>query len=236
MSTSPHALQIEGLAFGWTKGEALLNIPALTIKAGERVFLEGPSGCGKSTLLSLISGVTPSQGGTLHVLDTDITALSAAKRDAFRANRLGIIFQLFNLVPYLSVIDNILLPCRFSPARAKRAVAERGSIKEAAADLLGRLGLDAVADTKRGAGTLSVGQQQRVAAARALIGAPDFVIADEPTSALDTDTRNAFIDTLLSETERSGAALLFVSHDKGLAPSFDTHLSLPALNQQGAGR
>ncbi|MEM9421050.1 MAG: ABC transporter ATP-binding protein [Pseudomonadota bacterium] len=228
------ALEATGLEYEWTRGAPVLTIDRLSIKAGERVFLEGPSGSGKSTLLSLIAGITVPQSGSLHVLETDLAALSSAQRDAFRAAQLGIIFQLFNLVPYLSLVDNVLLPCRFSPSRAARAISDHGSTKNAARHLLNQLGLEELLKEGRRTGTLSVGQQQRVAAARALIGAPAFIIADEPTSALDEEAREDFVTTLLKETAQNGAALLFVSHEKSLAPLFDTRLSLPAINKREA--
>lgn len=229
-AASQTAISLTDVRFAWTAGTDILDIPTLSVDPGEKVFLQGPSGSGKSTLLSLIAGVAKPQRGTVTVLGQDMAALSPAGRDSFRAEQMGVIFQLFNLLPYMSLIDNVLLPCRFSPARAARATQKGQSLKAAATDLLDRLGLGDVATAKRGVASLSVGQQQRVAAARALIGAPRLVIADEPTSALDTGSRKAFIDTLLEEVSRTGAALLFVSHDDSLAPYFDRQLSLPDIN------
>ncbi|HSM23175.1 MAG TPA: ATP-binding cassette domain-containing protein, partial [Rubrivivax sp.] len=149
------------------------------------------------------------------------------RRDAFRADHVGYVFQQFNLLPYLSVLDNVRLPCRFSRRRAARAPAD------AAEHLLARVGL-AEALWRRPAAQLSVGQQQRVAAARALIGAPELVIADEPTSALDTDLREAFMDLLLEACAGAGSTLVFVSHDDRLAARFDRRLELPAINRVAA--
>ena len=143
--------------------------------------------------------------------------------DRHRADHLGYIFQQFNLLPYLSVIDNVRLPCRFSARRRQRA----GS--GAAERLLERMGMDASL-WHRAAGELSVGQQQRVAAARALIGAPEVVLADEPTSALDEDLRDAFMTLLLERCAEAGSALVFVSHDARLATRFARRVDLPALN------
>ncbi|MFN7054861.1 ATP-binding cassette domain-containing protein [Hyphomonas sp.] len=220
-------VDIEGLRFAWGKGPPVLGIEQFTLGAGERVFLRGPSGSGKSTLLGLIAGVLAPQAGRINVLGEDMTRLPAARRDRLRADRMGVIFQMFNLVPYLSVTGNVLLPLRFSAARRKAA----GSDPQAEARrLLARLGLDDEALLTRRVSDLSVGQQQRVAAARALIGAPSLVIADEPTSALDADARDRFISLLSEEAERSGASLLFVSHDASLAHLFSRAVDLAAIN------
>jgi putative ABC transport system ATP-binding protein len=160
------------------------------------------------------------------VLGHDWAALPAGRRDGRRAEQIGFIFQQFNLLPYLSVLDNVLLPCRFSPPRAQRA----GALVPAAQALLERVGL-AAAQWAAPAGTLSVGQQQRVAAARALIGAPPLVIADEPTSALDAALRDSFMDLLLGACRGAGSTLVFVSHDERLAGRFDRRVSLPDINR-----
>lgn len=233
--TSDTALHLKGVRFGYTSKELTLDIPELTLARGQRAFLQGPSGSGKSTLLSLIAGVMPPQQGQVTVLGEDLGAMTNEGRDAFRADRLGVIFQLFNLLPYMSMVDNVLLPCRFSRTRAARAQAGGKSLRAAAIEMLERLGLGELIGARRGVSALSVGQQQRVAAARALIGAPELIIADEPTSALDTDNRQAFIDTLLSEVARTEATLLFVSHDTELGTAFDTQLSLPELNKANQG-
>jgi putative ABC transport system ATP-binding protein len=178
-------------------------------------------------LLSLVSGVLAARSGRLSVLGHDLTQLSPRQRDHFRVDHIGFIFQQFNLIPYLSVLDNVLLPLRFSKTRRQAAGSDA---RAEAARLLGRLDLDASLYT-RPATALSVGQQQRVAAARALIGKPALVIADEPTSALDAERQQRFIDLLLQECQANGSALLFVSHDMRLADHFDRLLHLPALNR-----
>ncbi|MDX5364405.1 MAG: ABC transporter ATP-binding protein [Pseudazoarcus pumilus] len=231
--TAAPAVALDGVVFAWPGAAApCLDIPQLTIAAGERVFLHGPSGSGKSTLLSLIGGVVSPQAGQVSVLGQDLAALRAPARDRFRAAHIGFVFQLFNLLPYLSALDNILLPCRFSPARAARV---SGSPTDEALRLAQRLDLDP-AVLARPAAQLSVGQQQRVAAARALIGRPGLIVADEPTSALDADRQRAFVDLLLAECEASGAALLFVSHDARLAEHFTRRIALPEVNRAGAAR
>jgi putative ABC transport system ATP-binding protein len=202
-------------------------IEALRVAAGRTLFLHGPSGCGKSTLLALMAGVLQARQGRVLLLGQDWAALPPGRRDARRADHVGVIFQQFNLLPYLSVLDNVLLPTRFSAARAARC---EGSPTASARTLLARVGLAEALHTRR-ADALSVGQQQRVAAARALIGRPELVIADEPTSALDAALRDTFMALLLAECQAAGSTLVFVSHDERLAERFDERLSLPELNR-----
>jgi putative ABC transport system ATP-binding protein len=221
---------ISGLHFAWTPGADVLDIPAFQLQPGERLFLRGASGTGKSTLLGIIAGVLEAGSGDVVVLGRNLAELSPAARDRLRADHLGVIFQMFNLVPYLSVIGNVTLPLRFSP---RRRAAISGHADDEARRLLARLGLTDESLLSRRVSDLSVGQQQRVAAARALIGGPEIVIADEPTSALDADARDRFIELLSDEARRTGAALLFVSHDAGLASHFDRSLDLGEINRAG---
>ncbi|WP_439887375.1 ATP-binding cassette domain-containing protein [Pseudomonas sp. MBLB4123] len=223
-------IELADLGFAWPGQAELLDIPSFTLQRGESLFLKGPSGSGKTTLLGLLGGVQLAQRGTVRLLDQALDALSPAARDRFRVDHTGYIFQQFNLLPFLSVRENVELPCRFSRLRAQRAVQRHGSIDGATAALLEHLGL-APELLGRRADQLSIGQQQRVAAARALIGQPELVIADEPTSALDADSREAFLQLLFAECRAAGASLLFVSHDQSLAPLFDRSLSLADLNR-----
>jgi putative ABC transport system ATP-binding protein len=225
------AITLKDLRFAWTPDAPLLDIPGFTLESGGKCLLIGPSGSGKSTLLGLIAGVTPPQSGEITVLGERMDQMKGARRDAFRAEHLGVIFQLFNLVPYLTPVENVVLPTLFSPARGRRVEQAGTSVRDEARRLLHRLGL-ADDSIGRPALELSVGQQQRVAAARALIGAPGLVIADEPTSALDTDSRDAFLALLSDECARSGAALLFVSHDTSMAAQFERTIDLRELNRQ----
>jgi putative ABC transport system ATP-binding protein len=199
------------------------------------VLVHGPSGSGKSTLLGLLGGVLLPQHGVVRVLDTELTRLGAISRDRFRADHIGFIFQQFNLIPYLSVVDNVLLPCRFSRRRRERAQAGGNTLREEAARLLDHLDMPGSL-RGREVTRLSVGQQQRVAAARALIGRPEILIADEPTSALDADRQAAFLELLLDECIDERSTLLFVSHDRRLAPSFTREVDFGVLNQADAGR
>ena len=224
---APLALELTGLRYRWPAAPAdTLQLESFTLQAGETVFLRGPSGCGKSTLLALAAGVLLPQAGRSALLGQPWADLGAGARDRRRADHLGYIFQQFNLLPYLSVIDNVRLPLRFSQRRADAA---RRAGADPAGDLLGHAGLPRSL-WQVPAAQLSVGQQQRVAAARALIGAPEVVIADEPTSALDEALREAFMALLLARCAAAGSALLFVSHDLRLAGAFDRVVDLPALN------
>jgi putative ABC transport system ATP-binding protein len=225
-----YLLELSQLGFAWPGQTELLDIPAFQLAKGESLFLNGPSGSGKTTLLGLLGGVQRAGRGTVRLLDQDLSLLSAGARDRFRVDHTGYIFQQFNLLPFLSVRENVALPCRFSRLRTERARQRHGSVEQAARQLLDHLGLPAALHERR-AEALSIGQQQRVAAARALIGQPELVIADEPTSALDADAREAFLHLLFAECRAAGASLLFVSHDQSLAPLFDRSLSLLDLNR-----
>ncbi len=224
-------IELSDLSFNWPGHPQLLDIPAFRLEPGETLFLKGPSGSGKTTLLGLLGGVQKPGSGSIRLLGQDLSQLSAGARDSFRVDHTGYIFQQFNLLPFLSVRENVELPCHFSRVRAERAKQRHGSVEQATSTLLAHLGLKDPALLSRRAGSLSIGQQQRVAAARALIGQPELVIADEPTSALDADTRESFIRLLFAECREAGSSLLFVSHDQSLAPLFDRNLSLSELNR-----
>ena len=223
-------ITIANLGFAWPGHPELLDIPAFSLQRGESLFLKGPSGSGKTTLLGLLGGVQKAGRGSIRLLGTELGSLGAGARDRFRVDHTGYIFQQFNLLPFLSVRENVELPCHFSKSRAARARQRHGSIDQAAATLLEHLGLKPELLERR-ADALSIGQQQRVAAARALIGQPELVIADEPTSALDSDARETFLQLLFAECRAAGSSLLFVSHDQSLAPLFDRSLSLSDLNR-----
>jgi putative ABC transport system ATP-binding protein len=232
---SGNIVEISNVGFTWPGRDGFsLSVAAFALPAGERMLLIGPSGSGKSTFLSLLCGILAPRKGRINILGTDITKLSASARDGFRAEHFGIIFQMFNLLPYGGVIDNVLLPLSFAPRRKQRATA-MGSAAKTAARLLTQLGLEPHLARGRSAANLSVGQQQRVAAARALIGAPELIVADEPTSALDRDRQEAFLDLLFAQTAEAGSTLIMVSHDVSLAPRFDRVLRLDeiAMTQKG---
>jgi len=227
-------VELNNLQFSWPREKrTILDIDALHIHQGERIFIEGSSGSGKSTLLNLIAGVVTSQQGSIRVLGHILNEQSNGKRDQFRADHIGFIFQLFNLIPYLSIVENVTLPCHFSRLRREKAKQVAGSLEKEALRLLNHLGMADPGLLRRNVAELSVGQQQRVTAARALIGSPDLLIADEPTSSLDAGLRENFIRLLFQECERGETTLVFVSHDPMLEPFFERTIHLSEINLAG---
>jgi putative ABC transport system ATP-binding protein len=205
--------------------EKTLDIPKLEISRGEKVFLFGPSGSGKSTFLEILAGVLTPQSGQVEILGKNLATMKSHERDLFRAGHLGYVFQSFNLIPYLSVEENILLPLSLSAVRRDRiqnAEAEVTHLCEA---------LGIAAFRARRVTELSVGQQQRVAVARALLGSPELILADEPTSSLDFDHREKFIQLLFRVCEEKGTTVLFVSHDRGLEKLFSRSISFHDINR-----
>lgn len=216
MAAPDPILALKDVRFRWPgRASFSLSVPDFSVKTGETVLLLGESGSGKSTLLSLICGTVAADVGSVHVAGTDLSGLLSGQRDRFRAEQIGMIFQQFNLLPFGSVLDNILLPLRFAPARRGRV----DNPSEEARDLCAALGLPDLLSAK--ASSLSVGQQQRVAVARAMIGRPPIVIADEPTSALDANNQSAFLDLLFGQVQAHGTTLVMVSHDPRLGDRFD---------------
>ncbi len=226
--TNPRpVLQVKDLRFAYdSKSRLVLDIPELVVHKGEHVFLHGPSGSGKTTLLGILAGILKGQHGSVRILDHDLTHLTAHERDRIRGADMGYIFQMFNLIPYLSVMDNILLPVRLSKTRRERMERDPSLV---ASELAAHLRIDHLLE--KNVSSLSMGQQQRVAAARALIGRPALIIADEPTSALDTDHREAFLRLLFTEAEQVGSTVLFVSHDHSLKPLFRRVVPLLSINR-----
>lgn len=217
--TTGEVIRLTNVHFSWGE-EAVLDLDLFTLARGEKLFLGGPSGCGKSSMLSILSGVAVPQKGTVELLGKEISEMNGPQRDAFRADHIGYIFQMFNLIPYLSVVENVTLPLRYS----KRKNARVDCPSTEAHRLLGQLGMEGLVE--RRVIDLSVGQQQRVAAARALMGAPEIVLADEPTSSLDKGHSEQFLDLLFEECDSVGSTLIFVSHDECLSDRFDNKFLL----------
>ncbi|EQM86941.1 ATP-binding cassette domain-containing protein [Stenotrophomonas hibiscicola] len=229
MSAAP-VISLEDVQFGYGT-RLVLDIPRLWVEQGSSVLLRGISGGGKSTLLGLLAGVLLPGKGRVEVAGHALQDMGGAARDRFRADQLGVIFQQFNLLPFLTVRDNIALGLRFSRLRSARI---SGPLDAEIARLLQALQLNPELMQRR-AGTLSVGQQQRVAAARALIGRPMLLLADEPTSALDREAATAFLQLMSAQCQAAGTTVLVVSHDDSLQPLFDRTISLSEINQAGAG-
>lgn len=201
------------LRFGWDKNNPILSIDSFQVERGQSLLIRGNSGSGKTTLLSILSGLYPLDSGTLMINGTALNELNAAQRDAFRANEMGVIFQQFNLLPFLTVMENIELPTLFR--KDKSAVSE-ARIQS----LLKTLNLEADL-LHRKAQQLSVGQQQRVAIVRALAHKPPIVLADEPTSALDDDNRLAFLSALQTLCDEQQTTLVMATHDARFDEQFD---------------
>jgi len=218
-------LHVSNLKFKWSPETPLLDILSFRLHAQEKVFLFGPSGSGKTTFLNILTGVLSDYTGSIDILGKKMDSLCASQRDQFRGDHMGFIFQQFNLIPYLNVLENIMLPLNFSEHKRKKIQ----NTKEEAQRLARHLNLQD--HLHKAAAELSVGQQQRVAAARALIGAPELIIADEPTSSLDYDHRDQFLKLLFDEVKNSKSTLLFVSHDKTLQTHFDRSLSLSDISK-----
>ena len=219
---------MQDVRFRWPGQQRdILDIPELTLNAGERLLIRGSSGSGKTTLLNLITGINLPDAGSIQVLDTFLERLSAIKRDQFRADHLGVIFQQFNLLPYLSLVENVQLPCWFSSPRKSKAPE---GVTKAALRLLDELSIPQALSHKP-VNALSVGQQQCVAVARALMGRPEIIIADEPTSSLDMDNRNRFLELLFAEASQLGSALVFVSHDPYIANHFSRVIEMSEINR-----
>lgn len=225
-------INLEQVCFFYTPRQPVLAIEAFHLERGESLFLEGPSGSGKSTLTALVAGILLAQKGKVAVCGQPLGDLGSAARDTLRADHIGYIFQLFNLIPWLSVRANIMLPLQFSALRRERLARQSRNPETEVRRLLHQLDLSE-ALIERPVTELSVGQQQRVAAARALLGQPELIIADEPTSALDNEARGRFVELLLTECQANEAALLFVSHDHTLKPLFDRAVTMAQINKPG---
>ncbi len=207
MSNAALAVNAKGLTRHFDNGRVkAVDALDLEIAAGEFVAIKGPSGCGKSTLLNLLTAIDRPDGGSLHVFEHDIRTLDAAGADAYRSNDVGLVFQLHNLLPHLTAIENVQLPMM---GRKKVKPNER------AAELLTRVGLEARINALPT--TLSGGERQRVAVARALANQPRLLLADEPTGALDSQTGAALIDLFVELQRDLGTTLVMVTHDERVA-------------------
>jgi putative ABC transport system ATP-binding protein len=219
-----NAIEISDICFTWPgSSRPALDIKQFFLAENERLFLLGSSGSGKTTLLNIIAGLMLPSCGTVNVLGQNMAKLGGRSRDRFRAKNIGLIFQQFNLIPYLDVRTNIELSARLAGHYNKQTL-------EQITQLLTTLRIDHSLLDQR-ADRLSVGQQQRVAVARAMINEPALIIADEPTSSLDHGVRDEFIELLLTTQQRSGCAILFVSHDLSLQTHFDRVVDMAELNR-----
>ena len=220
-------IQIKDVRFSWPSSPGIsqsfgLEVEEFSLKTAGRLFLYGPSGSGKSTFLSMLAGIVKPKEGEILICGHNLTSMASRKRDVFRAEHMGIVFQQFNLIPYLSVLENTLLGVQFCSSSKKEGALSLGK------ELLSRLGF-AADEFSQLAQYLSVGQQQRVAVARALVGSPEVILADEPTSALDAELKQSFMSLLMELCEERGSTLIFVSHDHSLKDLFSHSLALKEI-------
>lgn len=222
----PMAIQLSNVIFSYSEQPdvPVLNIPSWSLSSGEHAFIFGPSGGGKSTLLGLLSGILSVNHGSINILGQSLNTMTRRQRDSFRANHIGYVFQKFNLIPYLNAIDNIKLASYFAKT------ASPALLHQEISTLLTTLNMPESL-WKKPVRRLSIGQQQRIAIARALINKPALLIADEPTSSLDQENRDTFMNLLMSAVKKSSTTLLFVSHDMSLSHYFDRVESLDTINQ-----
>ena len=209
-------VQLKDICFSYPESpkENVINIKSWSVNKCERIFLHGPSGCGKSTLLNLLSGILRPDSGEIVMLSQRVDKMTNRQLDHFRANHIGYIFQQFNLIPYLNAVDNIKLANQFSKKTPP------STLQEKIVNLLSTFRIDDT-DCYKPVEKLSIGQQQRIAIARAMINEPEILIADEPTSSLDTMNRDIFMSELHQMVSEMKTTLLFVSHDLSLSDRFD---------------
>jgi len=216
------ALQLRDLVFRYAGERFALKVPRLDLAAGEHIAITGPSGCGKTTLLRLASGILIPESGTVQAAETILSSLPEAARRRFRLLHIGLVFQTFELVPYLNVRDNILLPFRVSPD-----LRLSGTVRDRAVALAKETGIAHLLD--QSPAEISQGERQRIALCRALITDPALILADEPTGSLDPQNQQRAVALLHEQARQAGATLIMVTHEPSLLGGFDRHLPLPDL-------
>ena len=217
-------LKTLGLEYHYRDGKKII-FPEIEVERGERLLIRGFSGCGKTTLLSLIAGALKLQNGDIKFDGNEYSKMSSLLLDKFRADHIGYIFQTLNLIPFLSVSENIALGIKFSKSRKSKV----NDLNQEIVRLVNSLGLGKEV-LKTPVNRLSVGQQQRVAVARALLGKPDLILADEPTSALDSGTTQKFLNEVMETFDSTRQAIIMVSHDTSIAPYFDSVIDFNSNN------
>ena len=221
-------VEIRGLLHRYPGGRFELRVEALEVAQGRAVAVIGPSGSGKTTLLNVLAGILPPERGRVTVAGANVSELGDAARRAFRVRSVGLVFQAFELLEHLSVLDNVLLPTRLSAA-----LRADGAARGRAQGLLEALGLgDKARRTPR---RLSQGERQRVGICRALVNDPPLVLADEPTGNLDPATAGQAVDELIEHTRGAGRTLIMVTHDHGLLDRFDEVIDIGAMTAAAAG-
>lgn len=215
-------IEINDLTFEYPGSDFRFNLNSLNIKSGKKVALIGPSGYGKTTLLNLLSGILEPIKGTIHLNGTEVTELSDSQRRNFRISNIGFVFQNFELIEYLNVLDNIILSYRINPS-----LSMNNEIVEHAETISEQLGLGD--KLKRNVGKLSQGEMQRVAICRAILNKPKILLADEPTGNLDPDNKEKIMKLLFDYSSRENATLITVTHDHSLLKGFDQVIDMQQL-------
>jgi putative ABC transport system ATP-binding protein len=219
-------IELKALRFNYRDGDFSLNIPALHITGGEKVAVVGPSGSGKTTLLNLVAGIDVPQQGQINVCDRALHELNDARRRDFRITNIGFVFQGFELLDYLDVLDNILHPYRVS-----RVLKLDADVRERAQALARQMGLGHMLSRRSDA--LSQGERQRAAICRALLPNPQLILADEATGNLDPENKRLILDLLFNAVDYQGSTLLAVTHDHDLLPSFDRVIDFRQFHESG---
>lgn len=220
-------IRLSDIVFRYAGGEFELRVPGLAIDSAETIAIAGPSGSGKTTLLNLMAGIAAPASGTVRIADTEIASLDETARREFRIKGIGLVFQEFELLEYLDVLDNILLPFRIAAS-----LDVTGEVREHAASLASEVGIGD--KLKRHPSHLSHGERQRVAVCRALLAEPNLLLADEPTGNLDPANRDRVLDILFDYVSRRSATLVTVTHDHELFDRFDRVIDIRDLNTAAA--
>jgi len=215
-------ITIRDLQFSWPASEFSLQIPSLNVASGSAIAITGPSGSGKTTLLNIIAGIQPAISGSVRIKDTELIQMPDRQRRAFRLQQIGLVFQSFELIEYLTVLDNVLLPARINPV-----ITLTIDLRDRARELLTQVGMERAMN--RSVTRLSQGERQRVAICRALLTNPPLLLADEPTGNLDPDSTLRIVNFLLSQVREHGTTLLMVSHDHTLLPHFDSSIDFNTI-------
>lgn len=207
-----------------------VDVPSLEIRSGEAVLLFGENGSGKTTLFRLLAGLQRPDSGELQILGRDLNKMKGRAKDDFRGDHIGYIFQSPHIIPYLTALENILLPCGFSSR--KREITDSGEVSREyeAYQLMARLKVEDPSRLRHKADQLSKGLQQRIAVARALIGNPKLILADEPASAMGSYSQRLVYELMINHARETDATLICISHNKELDPLFDRKLNMKDIN------
>ena len=224
------AIDIKNLKLAFD-GHNCIDIPSLQIHNGDAVMLFGENGSGKTTLMKLLSGLLEPDSGSVHILGRNLTNMKRREKDHFRADQVGYIFQSLHLMPYLTALENILLPCGFSSRKKQIVDGAELSREYEAYQLMARLKLEDPSRLRHKTEQLSKGLQQRIAVARALIGNPSLILADEPASTMGSYSQRLVYELLIEHARETNATLICITHNKEANPLFEHHLNMKDINR-----